>query len=95
MPLSYVDIDISPKLFLIDPLNVHNNVGRSTHQIKQVEKAFSNAYSVIHANYSCMDRNCEYRKRIEKASFPKDIEKRRRAKPCCILKRMLQCNKQF
>lgn len=85
-------MDATPRLYLIDPLNVNNNVGRSTHQIKQIGEAFSNAYTLIHTNYSCLNKECKYRQRVEKAVLPKEMEKRKKPRPCCILNRMFECN---
>jgi hypothetical protein len=56
----YQIVDISPKLVLIDPLNINNNVGRSTHQIKTIQMAFCIAHTTIHTNYSCRGI-CKYK----------------------------------
>ena len=90
----YQMIDLTPKLMLVDPLHIENNVGRSTHQIKLIQKAFCSGYTSIHMNYSCQNLGCEYREGVQKAEVPKEVETKH-LRPCCILKRMFECAKSF
>lgn len=87
--------DVAPKLVLLDPLNIKNNVGRSTHQIKLIQMAFCFAYTCIQTNYSCRQPDCQYRTRIAAVKLPKELNEGGLPRPCCILKRMFECAKNI
>ena len=86
--------DLQPRLAIIDPLNSKNNVGRSTHKIKQIQMAFEIAYICIHTFRTCgRRRRCESCRRISKADV--NLAYIANERPCCILKRMFGCTEKF
>lgn len=55
-----------PRLVIMDPLNIKNNIGRATHKIREIKTAFEMAYVCIHTNGRCgKKRECGSYKKIK------------------------------
>lgn len=81
------------KLMIVDPLNPKNNIGRATHKIREIKTAFEMAYVCIHTNKNCkMKKVCESYQRILSINL-KDTKCENYKRPCCIIRRMMNCTK--
>ncbi len=86
----------TPTLIIIDPLDGHNNVGRSTHKIPSIRTAFQIALLCISTNKRCGNERCPLLRRMKDIDKKKiDVPYKDNPKPCCILKRMFEATDTF
>lgn len=64
----------APSLIIIDPLNKHNNIGKSSYNFVQIQDEFRDVYTRINDEMLQFVRSCSQKQNGQQPQQPYDVD---------------------